>query len=99
MSLRQVLGREAHYRVVISNGSGVEAVTEFVPDENCTEDNNCNCTGDSCIYTFSSDTITSSYSVDVEILSCVTERTNIMNISVCKYKVFLYVISSPTNSL
>ena len=34
-----------------------------------------NCTGDSCSYTFSSDGITDSYSVAVEVVGCVTDRT------------------------
>ena len=34
-----------------------------------------NCTGDSCSYSFSSDGITDSYSVAVEVVGCVTDRT------------------------
>ena len=34
-----------------------------------------NCSGDSCSYTFSSDGITDSYSVAVEVVGCVTNRT------------------------
>lgn len=73
---------EAHYRIVIRSGSGVEV---FIADI-VTEDN---CTGDSCSYMFSSDTITTSYSVDVEILSCVTERVHAINTSVCKKRILL----------
>ena len=43
-----------------------------------------NCTGDSCSYSFSSDGITDSYSVAVEIVGCVTNRTECTNSS-CKY--------------
>ena len=38
-----------------------------------------NCDGDSCSYTFSSDGITDSYSVAVEVVGCVTDRTECTN--------------------
>ena len=40
-----------------------------------------NCTGDFCSYTFSSDGITDSYSVAVEVVGCVTDRTECTNTS------------------
>ena len=40
-----------------------------------------NCTGDSCSYTFSSDGITDSYSVAVEVVGCVITRTECINTS------------------
>ena len=43
-----------------------------------------NCTGDSCSYTFSSVGITDSYSVAVEVVGCITDRTECSNISSCK---------------
>ena len=43
-----------------------------------------NCTGDSCSYTFSSDGITDSYSVAVEVVGCVITRTECTNTSSCK---------------
>ena len=43
-----------------------------------------NCTDDSCSYTFSSDGITDSYSVAVEVVGCVTNRTECTNTSRCK---------------
>ena len=43
-----------------------------------------NCAGDSCNYTFSSDGITDSYSVAVEVVGCVITRTECTNTSSCK---------------
>ena len=40
-----------------------------------------NCTNDSCAYTFSSDGITNSYSVAVEVVGCVTNRIECTNSS------------------
>ena len=40
-----------------------------------------NCVGDSCSYTFSSDGITDSYFVAVEIVGCVITRTKCNNTS------------------
>ena len=75
-NLCQVLEREADYRVIISNGSGVETTVDIVTADNCT--------GDNCSYTFSSDSITTSYSVAVEVLGCVTQRTDASDISICE---------------
>ena len=66
---------EASYRVVIIPGSGSEIDIE-------TEDD---CSGDTCSYTFSSDDITDSYSVAVEVVACTTERFTCNNISSCEY--------------
>ena len=72
----QVLGRETDYRVIINNGTGVETGIDIVGADNCT--------GDTCSYTFSSDIITTSYSVAVEILGCITETVEADNISICE---------------
>ena len=40
-----------------------------------------NCTGDSCSYTFSSDGITDSYSVAVEVVGCTITRNECTNSS------------------
>ena len=49
-----------------------------------------NCTDDSCSYTFSSDSITDSYSVAVEVAGCVTERMDCTNMSSRKMIFVLY---------
>ena len=72
----QVLGRETDYRVIINNGTGVETVIDIVGADNCT--------GDICSYTFSSENITTSYSVAVEILGCIIETVEAVNISICE---------------
>ena len=68
---------EASYRVVIIPGSGNETVIDIETEDDCS--------GDTCSYTFSSDDITDSYSVAVEVVACTTERFNSTNISSCKY--------------
>ena len=73
---RQVLRSEADYRVIIWNGSGVETTVDIVTADNCT--------GDNCSYTFSSDSITTSYSVAVVVLGCGTQTVEARNISICE---------------
>ena len=73
---QQVFMREADYRVIISNGSGVETTVDIVTEDNCTRDN--------CSYTFSSDSITTSYSVAVVVLGCGTQTVVARNISICE---------------
>ena len=68
---------EADYRVVIIPGSGNETVIDIETEDDCS--------GDTCSYTFSSDDITDSYSVAVEVVACTTERFTCTNISSCKY--------------
>ena len=58
------------------SGSGNEMFFDIVTADNCTDD--------SCSYIFSSDSITNSYSVAVEVVGCVTERINCTNMSSCK---------------
>ena len=72
----QVLDMEAGYRVVVMSESGVETVIDIVTGDNCT--------GDTCSYIFSSDSITASYSVTVEVVGCTTETFTAKNISSCK---------------
>ena len=75
---------EATYAVVIIPGSGDEM--SIVTAENCTDD--------SCSYIFSSDGITDSYSVAVDVVGCITERINCINLSSCKlHCVHVYDIS------
>ena len=67
-----------------------------IPYRNNDIDTKDSCSEDSCSYMFSTDTITTSYSVDVEILSCVTERVRAVNTSICKKKIFvMQLISFP----
>ena len=73
----QILDGEAGYRVVIIPGSGNETVIDIETEDDCS--------GDTCSYTFSSDDITDSYSVAVEVVACTTERFNSTNTSSCKY--------------
>ena len=81
---------EASYRVVIIPGSVIDIETED------------DCSGDTCSYTFSSDDITDSYSVAVEVVACTTERFNSTNISSCKYMyryiyMYMYVYNTCTS--
>ena len=78
----QVLNEEAGYRVVVIAESGVETVIDIVTGDNCT--------GDTCSYIFSSDNITTSYSVNVEVIGCTTETFVAENISSCKKEDLLY---------
>ena len=77
----QILNGEAEtaYRIVIipgsGSGSGNEMFFDIVTADNCTDD--------SCSYIFSSDSITNSYSVAVEVVGCVTERMDCTNMSSC----------------
>ena len=66
---------ENAYRVVIISGSGSEMSFDIVTLDNCSDD--------SCSYIFSSDSITDSYSVAVEVVGCITERINCINFSSC----------------
>ena len=79
----QVLNEEAGYSVVVMSESGVETVIDILTGDNCT--------GDTCSYIFSSDSITTSYSVNVEVVGCTTETFMAENISSCK-KVDMYSI-------
>ena len=72
----QNLNVEAAYRVVIIPGSGSETVIDIETEDDCS--------GDTCSYTFSSDDITDSYSVAVEVVACTTERFTCNNISSCE---------------
>ena len=65
---QQVLGSDTDYGVVISSGSGVDTTVDI----------------DNCSYTFSSDSITTSYSVDVVVLSCGTLTVEALDISICE---------------
>ena len=71
---------EADYRVVIIPGSGSETVIDIETEDDCS--------GDTCSYTFSSDDITDSYSVAVEVVACTTERFTCNNISSCESTVY-----------
>ena len=73
---RQNLDVEAGYRVVIIPGSGSETVIDIETEDDCS--------GDTCSYTFSSDDITDSYSVAVEVVACTTERFTCTDISSCE---------------
>ena len=72
----QNLDVEAGYRVVIIPGSGSETVIDIETEDDCS--------GDTCSYTFSSDDITDSYSVAVEVVACTTERFTCTDISSCE---------------
>ena len=74
----QNIDMEAGYRVVIISGSGSETVIDIETEDDCS--------GDTCSYTFSSDDITDSYSVAVEVVACTTERRTCTNISSCELK-------------
>ena len=67
---------EADYRVMIIPGSGSETVIDIETANYCS--------GDTCSYTISSDDITDSYSVAVEVVACTTERFTCTNISSCE---------------
>ena len=66
------------------SGSGNEMFFDIVTADNCTDD--------SCSYIFSSDSITNSYSVAVEVVGCVTERMDCTNMSSCEI-IFCAVLS------
>ena len=72
----QVVNMEAGYRVVVFAESGVETVIDIVTGDNCT--------GDTCSYIFSSDSITTSSTVNVTVVGCTTETFTAKNISSCK---------------
>ena len=74
----QVLNEEAGYRVVVMSESGNETVIDTVTGDNCAGDR------DTCSYIFSSDSITASYSVNVEVIGCTTETFMAENIPSCK---------------
>ena len=74
----QVLNEEAGYRVVVMSESAMETVIDTVTGDNCAGDR------DTCSYIFSSDSITASYSVNVEVIGCTTETFMAENIPSCK---------------
>ena len=69
----QIGGTDAVYRVVI-DPPGV--VVADVGAETCT--------GEMCHYIYSSNTLTNSSTVSVDVVGCVTERMDATNMSTCK---------------
>ena len=71
----EVFTEEADYNLVVITESRNE--TMVVTGDNCTRENNCS-------YIFSSDNITTSSTVNVEVVGCTTETFMAENISSCK---------------
>ena len=73
MCFCQVLGTDAVYRVIIDPPGEVVA--------NVTADN---CSGETCYYTYISNTLTDITTVTVDVVGCTITRLDSRNISTCK---------------
>ena len=73
----QILDTDAVYRVIIDP-----------PGEVATADN---CNGETCYYTYYSNTLTDTSTVTVDVVGCTITRLDSRNISTCK-KVVVYIV-------
>ena len=79
----QILDRDAVYRVIIDPPGEVVA--------NVTAEN---CNGETCYYTYHSNTLTDTSTVTVDVVGCTITRLDSRNISTCKRVIFHIIVCS-----